>query len=248
MKILLIILLTFFFILFNKKQIEKFIQEPKICLLIRSYNRPEYLQKTINSILKSDYKMCKKCIIYDDGSSDNETKKILEKYEKDFIVIKNKNKGIKHSFIDALRFIKNNTNCDYICTIDNDCLVNKDFIKKLYNTYKKIKLENKLKYILLTGFNCTHNGKNSCIHKIVNMKNGYAEKTSCGGINLFFHKNLINNIIIWWNKNLDWGIVRELKKNNGKIFTTIPSVVQHIGTNGTWSKNDKYDFASDFIS
>ena len=45
---------------------ENFSNNPKILFLMRSYNRPEYLSKTLKSLQKSDINSCFKKIIYDD--------------------------------------------------------------------------------------------------------------------------------------------------------------------------------------
>ena len=49
-----------------------------IILLIRSYDRGNYLINTISSIIKSDINLCDKRYIYDDNSKDKIVKEILE--------------------------------------------------------------------------------------------------------------------------------------------------------------------------
>ena len=51
--------------------------ELQIILLIRSYNRPEYLQKTLSSVLLSDIDICVKRYIFDDCSNDDNTIQLL---------------------------------------------------------------------------------------------------------------------------------------------------------------------------
>jgi len=48
----------------------------KVILLIRSYNRSNYLKKTLTSLFKSDLTKVNKIFIYDDKSNDKNTIKI----------------------------------------------------------------------------------------------------------------------------------------------------------------------------
>ena len=45
----------------------------KVVILIRSYNRPNYLKKTLNSLFKSDLTNVNNIYIYDDNSNDIKT-------------------------------------------------------------------------------------------------------------------------------------------------------------------------------
>ena len=49
----------------------------KIIILIRSYERPNYLAKTIKTLLNSDISKVKKIYVYDDNSKNKETHYIL---------------------------------------------------------------------------------------------------------------------------------------------------------------------------
>ena len=64
----------------------------KISILIRSYNRPNYLIKTLKSLFKSDLTNVNNIYIYDDNSNDKRTINILNniKYKKNIKIIKGK--------------------------------------------------------------------------------------------------------------------------------------------------------------
>ena len=98
---------------------------------------------------KSDIDLCHKRYVYDDNSKDKIVKEILEDKSlklpnKEFdVVIGDKNLGCKYSFIEALKYIKNENkdNKDYlVITIDNDVIVQKDWINKTLDMYGKIKI------------------------------------------------------------------------------------------------------------
>ena len=205
---------------------------------MRSYNRPNYLQLTLQSLNKSDIDLSYKKIIYDDASTDKKTISILNKCKNRYNIIFNNKNYKQQSMIKALELIENE-DFDYLCYLDNDAIVNKNFIKKCIYTYKKIKKEQQLNnsQIILSGFDTKN-------HKIINKYNDYNLKKSIGGIHMFFHKNLLKNIKNWWVINEDWGIVNNFK---GKLFTTNPSIVQHIGKIGDHSSKNNYDLSNNFI-
>ena len=224
---------------------ENFSNNPKILFLMRSYNRPEYLSKTLKSLQKSDINICFKKIIYDDNSN-NDTISILKKYEDKYDILYNNINYGQKSMVRLLDFVlKQNYKYDYICYVDNDVEVKSNFIKTCYETFELIKKEQKLQNnkILLTGFNAHRT------HKTINKYEKYIEKESIGGIHMYFHKSLINKIKNWWdNGYYDWAVVEGLKKDGGRIFCTKPSIIEHIGKIGYNSNEKSYDKAVDFFS
>jgi len=221
----------------------------KIILLIRSYNRPEYFEKTLKSVLDADIDLCIKRYIYDDGSDDETTINLLTNNEyinvnkKEFYVIRSVNEGCKISYIKALEYIKNdNTDLSnyLICTIDNDIIAKPNFISILINEY--INAYNKyLTFdILLTGFN----PKNAHVNMIEDNGSFY-RKSSCGGVNFVFHINFIDFIISGWNLFLDWGVVDEMNRQDMPICCLKKSVINHFGYFGL-NSNGYADNDSEF--
>ena len=185
---------------------------PKILLLMRSYNRPEYLSKSLESLGKSDINICYKKFIYDDKSN-KPTIDILKKYEKDYEVIYNNKNYKQKSMVKFLNLIQSkNIDFEYICYVDNDVEVKSNFIETCYNIFELIKREQKMPNdkILLTGFNSDRT------HKTIKSFDKYVEKNTIGGIHMFFHKSLLNDIKLWWDKNKDWGVVKGLKNKGGE--------------------------------
>ena len=237
-KLIILIIIILFFIYYKK-----FINNVKVLFLMRNYNRPEYLKNTLYHLDNSDIDQCFKKIIYDDASNDKEVLKLLNNYKNKYDIIFNSKNYKQKSMVKFLDIIekKYNTNYDFICYLDNDAIVKKDFIKKCIETFELIKKEQKLpnNKILLTGFNTSN-------HKISKTFDNYHIKESIGGIHMFFHKSLLKDINKWWAYKKDWGIVEKLKEEGGLIFCTRPSVIQHIGKIGDHSKNNKYDKSQDF--
>jgi len=64
---------------------------PYVSIVVPAYNQENYLDETIQSILHQDYKLIE-LIVLDDGSQDN-TKKILQKYDHQFYYASHTNMG-----------------------------------------------------------------------------------------------------------------------------------------------------------
>lgn len=228
----------------------KDISQNKIILVVRNYNRPEYLKKTLESLLKSDIDKCEKRYIYDDCSTDEETKLILnnEKYinveNKEFSVIyNNNNEGCKKSYLNALNYIKeHNNDCHYICTVDNDVQVKEHFISTLFNEYNKAFDIFNHTNILFTGFSPT----NAHVNMIQSYDSFYT-KQSFGGVNYFFHRAFLDFIYTYWDHDLDWGIVHEMVNRNYPQCCTTVSCLNHLGLYGL-SSCGSCDNDSNFIN
>lgn len=128
------------------------------------------------SLVQSDaMTQCIKRIVYDDASTKQQVKDILDKYKDQFEVIKNtKNLGQK-SMVAFLKYIIENIDSstyDYIFYLDNDALIHKDSMKICAATYRKIQREQELDTdkIILTGFHTLPS------LPIVKSYDGYAEK------------------------------------------------------------------------
>lgn len=208
----------------------------KIILLIRSYNRPEYLETTLKSVLESDIDLCYKRYIYDDASDDDKTNNILINNDyiniskKEFIVIKDDvNHGCKMSYIKALNYIKDNNDDDdfILCTIDNDVIVKPDFISIILKEYDNIYLQYQTYNFILTGFNPT----NAHLTKWEEFESYYRKET-CGAVNFVFHISFADFIITYWFEDLDWGVNWAMKDRNMPLLCLKKSILNHIGYYG----------------
>lgn len=222
--------------------------DPKIILLVRNFNRPEYLENTLKSLLLSDIDKCHQRYIYDDGSNDPMVNEILnnDSYinheNKQFAVIRNEqNVGCRKSFTDALNYIKqNNNDFDFILTLDNDVVVKPDLVSVMLSEYMKASDKFNTNNILFTGFNC----KNAHLTMIEN-NDTYYTKSTCGAVNWFFHKTLFDFIIENWNINLDWGVNHAMNSQNWPMCCVTKSVVNHVGYFGL-NSNGNCDIDTDF--
>ena len=217
-----------------------------VCLVVRSYNRPDYLKSTMLSLLQSDIELCSRRLIYDDCSSNQETRNILNDPQltkaknKEFqVIIGEKNLGCKHSYKKAL---ENAKDCEYICVVDNDVNVKPNFIQKLYDTYEDAFNVYKHEHLLLTGFNPT----NAHINCIIEKHPTFYRKETCGGINYFFHSKFKQYIQDKWSIDHDNYVQRSMKRDKYPLVCMNEGVVQHIGEIGLHSNKRRYDLDSNF--
>ena len=104
---------------------------PLVSVIIPIYNASDYLQRCLVSILNQSYKNIE-IILINDGSTDNSVE-ICKKWEKDnnnIIFIDSLNKGVSEARNKGLEISKG----DYICFIDSDDYIDKNYIKILLQT------------------------------------------------------------------------------------------------------------------
>lgn len=133
-------------------------------ILICCFNRPIYLEKTLNSLKKTKLQ---DVIIYiiDDYSNNIETINLIKNFDIPNIkIIKERNStniGITKSLEKGFNYLYKK--CIFLTNLDSDVILKYNWLEKLHNVY----LEGKIKYknsnnLLISGFNCT----STCSHKI----------------------------------------------------------------------------------
>lgn len=212
-------------------------------IVIPIWNRPSYLIKTFNSLLKADFP--KDCMIYisDDGSN-VETKEIIHDFKPPcrlFIDTNPYNIGNHYGIKRGFDFLYNK-GCEIVMTLDADTLVKPNFIKVL------TKLVTRFPDTIVSGFNTlvSHPGKVIPRHRIIKQERDYCLKMSCGGINLamkepVFRKFLEPCLV----RNWDWNLSHKMQRHGKYFIISTPSVVQHIGIDSSM-KHINADIAIDF--
>ena len=105
----------------------------KVSIIIPIYNCAEYISDCIESIIHQSYSNIE-IIIVNDGSSDDSLS-ICKKYEKKddrIIIINNKNNGVSYSRNCGIK----KSSGEYICFIDADDWIHKNYIEKLVDCIK----------------------------------------------------------------------------------------------------------------
>lgn len=118
--------------------------KPLVSILINNYNKDLYCVDALNSAINQSYKNIE-IIFYDDASTDNSIKKIIElkkKYKNKTIkIIENKDRGNIFSRNQMLGIEKSlkKSKGKIICLLNSDDFFNKDKIKKVVNFFEKNK-------------------------------------------------------------------------------------------------------------
>ncbi len=108
---------------------------PFVSIIIPAWNEEKSVERTLNSILNSDYPNFE-VIFIDDGSTDN-TLKIARRFEKNKVRVYTKTNGGKAS---ALNFGISKSNGEIIFTMDADTKVEKESMKKMVRYFKDKKV------------------------------------------------------------------------------------------------------------
>ena len=107
---------------------------PKVTIYITNYNYGRFISQAINSCINQTFKNFE-IIIIDDGSTDK-SKKIINKYTRDFTFIRsqfNKNQGLIKSCNSALRSARG----EYILRLDADDWLDKNALEIMVNKLEK---------------------------------------------------------------------------------------------------------------
>lgn len=117
--------------------------EPKVAILMSTYNGEKYIEEQIESILAQTYSNIK-LYVRDDGSKDN-TCAILRKYknENKIILLEGKNKGFIDSFFSLL---KESENADYYAWCDQDDIWLPDKLTRAVKILEKNKSDRPILY------------------------------------------------------------------------------------------------------
>ncbi len=215
---------------------------PKIVLVLTTYNRPEYLGKTIATISKSHLDDCL-VIIVDDNSTNTKTRRLVTQFDHDLPVIKifkNQRSNMNVS-LDMGWSLGVELGCQRLVNLDSDVLVKPHWLSRLGQLYDE--LEYPRDRLILSGFN-RHN--NPCI---VSDYKDHVVKSRMGGINYYFHSEVFEIVKIFLqHQHWDTLIQHYFWDNRVHGFKQVavkPSVVQHIGVEGT-NAASVFDYALDF--
>ena len=109
-------------------------EKPDVSIIIPAYNSKDYIARSIDSALASDFQNLE-IVIVNDGSTDD-TQKIIDWYDKNYenvVSIQKENGGVADTRNVGIEHAKGK----YIAFLDNDDLIRPDMISSLYETAEK---------------------------------------------------------------------------------------------------------------
>lgn len=223
----------------------------KTAIIIPCYNRPKYLKQCLDSIVNTYLPADTLIYIVDDGSTDSETIRLIEAFDKGCEVkrvFNKENKGLYPNLITAYDYCFKNC-YEYAIIVACDNIVNNYFYDIM--TYYKSLFPNRI----VSGFHTkaiSELGKSR--HEIIKDRKFYLEmKTNSGvasGIDSeiyeTFLKPLLKKLIASKRKCYDTLLTEALYKAGRPTICTIPSVAEHVGIESTMNHSFNPDYSVDF--
>ena len=206
------------------------------------YNRPEYVQKSLDSLLNSFSAIYPEITITDDGSTDQEIHDILNNfvtnYKGETNIVTQENLGIP---LGKLETIYTEIKCwlykgEYFIISDSDMIYKKGWLEELVYLYEQTKTP------LVTGFNTETNR-----HETTSTTGHYAVKSSVGGCNILVNTKFYLQRPFRESKEWDFRMCERAHEQHPLgVISAKPSVVDHIGIKGKWARENYHDKAIDF--
>jgi hypothetical protein len=219
----------------------------KIGIVITLFNRPKCTSQCFEYLKRAKIPHGTLIVLIDDGSKDRESLRLFESFTMDGCTIhrirKEVNRGVKDSIKLGSEYCFNQ-GCDLVVNLDNDAIVNNEFMRHiLYNKKKH-------KGCIVTGFNCnTLNRDGSQRHFNLGTAPGAVFKKSVGGINMCYDKAEYEKYLLpALNGKGNWdhqGCINS-EKAGKHIVACSPSVVQHLCEPSAMGHNEPPDVAEDF--
>lgn len=174
-----------------------------ISIIVPIYNVEKYLKECIESLISQDYTNTE-IILVDDGSKDK-CSKICDEYSKKYSNIKvyhKENGGLS----DARNYGIKKANGKYICFVDSDDFVKKDYISSLYNNLKKYNVQ-----ISACGYSHYYSDKKIINKNYQNIEQKYEKDEAQIYLNLIGYFN-----VAAWNKLYNKDLFKDIEFPKGK--------------------------------
>ena len=211
-------------------------------LFISIFNRPEYVTRSLDSLLASFDVIKPRIIITDDASTDPEIDNLIKKFKKSYpntVIEKNViNGGIPYGKLTTIKtyVVVPEYRHTHFLICDSDMIYKKGWVEILLNLYAETGAP------LITGFNTLSNR-----HHITEEFKNYYIKESIGGCNLLVDTTFYTASPFFESKSWDYHMCERAHAEHGVgVVCSKPSLVDHIGFEGYWAKKEYYDSAVDF--
>jgi glycosyltransferase involved in cell wall biosynthesis len=127
---------------------------------------------------------------------------------------------------------------DVLVNIDSDVRLRRDWLTTLRGLFERERAARGP--LILTGFHAPN-------HPIVEVHADHVVKQSVGGVNLLFDVETYRDVVrphlrLHW----DWHVTAEMARRGLPLLCSRPSVVQHAGRRGRFSRPLRFDQADDF--
>jgi glycosyltransferase involved in cell wall biosynthesis len=207
--------------------------------VMTTYNRPEFLKQTLESLMPMGTFPSDKFYIYDDAS-EPAIHKMLYEFEEKFddpnlkIIVRPQHLGIHFNCTRSLYEAMEENNSDFVFNIDSDTIFHPEWSWRL-RQFQRCLEEAKAPIGALSLFNTrSHPAFN-------NFNIDILIKVSVGGFGCLFRREPMKALV---DKNIDkdwdWAYLEEAKKMGLKFYCSKLSYLEHIGTVGVNSGTGAY--------
>lgn len=183
--------------------------KPKISIIVPVYNVENYLTRCIDSILNQSFEKFE-LILVNDGSNDDSLN-ICKKYlniDERIKLVSQSNKGLSAARNTGLKYASGN----YICFIDSDDFVEKDYLFLLLSNIEKFNSDISMCEYYLTD----DKGKQYSVEKF-NEPKDVSVLSGKETFSYFYKENYAPNVVAW-NKIYTRGLFDNVKYNEGSYF------------------------------
>lgn len=220
-----------------------------------TYNRYEYLEKSLASLMKTNWPQGSELVINDDASDDPRVHKLLKSLKPTnglkhiHFRIRDKNVGVTYNCTDGIKYcIKEIKSKDqFVLLTNSDALYHPDWITMILHTHQLLLLE-KLNIGAITAFNMEHLRRYPFSHRVIGRtKTGVKIKESVGGLGVLINKFIFTQIEDYKDQ-WDCEYVKKSYEHGFGLYCTPYSFVQHIGKKGLHTpEHGEFDEAKDFV-
>jgi hypothetical protein len=125
-----------------------------------------------------------------------------------------------------------------LVNVDGDLRLRRDWLTRLRALHTRERARRGP--LIATGFHAPN-------HPVVEVHDDFVVKASVGGANLAFDVDVYRDVVrpqlaLHW----DWRVCAEMQRRGWPLLCTRPSVVQHAGRVGRFSRRGQFDHAEDF--
>ncbi|MEM2955045.1 MAG: glycosyltransferase family 2 protein [Candidatus Nanoarchaeia archaeon] len=118
------------------------LKQPKVSIIVLNWNGKKYLQKCLDSVFNIDYKNYE-VLFVDNASTDGSVNFVKKQYQNEIkskklkLVLNDKDYGFAEGNNIAIRQVLKDKSVNYICLLNNDTIVDKNWLSALVNFAEK---------------------------------------------------------------------------------------------------------------
>lgn len=225
-------------------------KDSEIGIVIGTHNRPFYAWRTFQCMKKTLSPDSAALVVVDDASTSRMMPGLIRGFANSGLRVtsifrqSDSGFGIHDSLRVGWDYLLDKHSPRYLCNVDSDVVAKPGWLERIRDLF--VQQREQLGPLMATGFNAMN-------HPVLEEHGDHYLKQSAGGLNMFFDVEFYREIVrpnlsydkeerVGW----DWNVINAMTEKGYPVICTKPSVLQHIGLFGKFSKPFQYDRALDF--